>query len=170
MPDKERKQRQQRATHADTKDNIRELKHFIRKKILDNQGILNGDEEDYFMDIFEDSILSHGHFRFLIRIPYYGVIDYRNLGNFVEEYIDACAMARLQNKGDGNSIYLVDSSGKKIPTEHKIIWTAILKRINRVKSYILEEAIHMSPEREVRERPTSYIFSSKPKKQKDEEE
>jgi len=169
MP-KERKQRQQRATHADTKDNIRELKHFIRHKILDNTGLETDDEEDYFMDIFEDSILSHGHFRFLIRIPHYGVIDFRNLGNFVEEYVDACALARLQNKGNNNNICLIDSSAKKIPIEHKIVWTAILKRINRVKSYILEEAIHMSPEREVRERPTSYIFSSKSKKPKDKEE
>jgi len=175
MYEKERKPRQERATHADTKDNLNLLKKYIRRKRDENKAIMTEDEEDWLTDLFYDSILSHGSFRLFIPYPDgSGVLDFRNIGNYFEEYVGACADARETGAHNLPYIYFFDpTTNKRLRYAHKQIWRLMLKEVNKVKPFILEEGIHMSPEVHVRERPSAFEFSSvekKKKKQKGEEE
>ena len=161
-----RKPRQERATHADTKDSLNLLRKYFRTKKANNKGVMTDDEEDWLTDLFYDSILSHGSFRFLIKYPDgTGVLDFRNLGNFFEEYMNACADARETGAHNLEYIYFFDpTTNRKIKVEHQQIWREMLKEVNKVKPHILEEGIHMSPEKEIREKPSAFEFSSEQKK------
>lgn len=164
-----RKPRQERATHADTKENLSQLKKYIRYKMQLNQCIMTEDEEDYVVSLLYDSILSHGSFRIMVPYPDgNGIMDFKNLGNFFETYCDGCAMAREYGTHNLPYIYIFDpTTNRKVKFNHSDIWAHILKGINKVKSHILEEGIHMSPEKEIREKPTTFKFSSEDFKKKD---
>ena len=159
----ERKIRQRRMTHLDAKDSLRALKKFIKKKMKSNTPIKDDDQADYFIDIFDDSTLSHGAFPYKFYIRGECVIDFKNFGNFVESYVD------ITTGSKGNTVILVDeTSGKEYEVEHRTIWRAMLNQINQLKPYVLDEAIRMSPETHVREARTSYTFSAKTHKEDEE--
>jgi len=144
-------------TFVDTKASFHELRKFIRNKISLNTGIISEQEEDYFLNLMENSALSHGSYQVLVPIKGYGNIQFKNISTLIDTYLNACALANYKSK----AISLVDSSTNfKRAVEHKVIWQIILVKLSEVKPHALEEAIHMSAEKPIREPPTSYKFSS----------
>jgi len=161
MPKQRWKPRQERMTYNDVSKSIRLLRKFIRKKIKDNEGIKDEEEFDYFTDLFDFAVLSHGQYRFSFPIKGWGVIPYGNLGNFVSGFAEESIGVK------GKHFFLEDkASGTFFKVEFKTIWKMILEKIWYTKTYTQEEALHMSREAPVREEVTGHRVSLEEKTRK----
>ena len=149
------KQRQERMTFEDTREYYSELVNYVFDKLSKKEGINNRDDYNEFMELFERGILSHGIHSFVFPIKNYGVIDFKNFGNFVTKF------ARASMFSNDNFVFFTDPSSQKTFKVPVIkCWFAILDALDRIKPYALNEGMRMSAEKMVRETSSSYEFSA----------
>lgn len=141
-----------RRTFEDAKSAQIDLKRIMNNKINRNVA-LSIDEKKDFYNLVTEAVRSRISFPCHIRAPSDGRLIY--MGTIVE----FCEVFLQQ---EGKIALVKDLSSEKVyEMKYSHLWKEFKRILLKLFGYALEEAMHMSAERQVKERAGAYSFGSK---------